>query len=189
MDDDGAPSEGGSSDEGRAPMDDDGAPPEGRAPMDDDGAPSEGEDVNAEPADNADPGAIAHDDWLRVPMPEDWTYTPEGGWVGSDGAAIDAYPCYPPDEGPLLGYSECVQYVPAAGQPSASDPDTEVDIQQLTEVGEGLNATEVSVSDGQTEVVYWIVENQETEETAVVEYTNEGVDEAVLESVRQMTLR
>lgn len=172
---DGVPGDGGAPDDG-------GAPPQG-------GAPEEDDAVEGQPASTGEPGVATYSDWLAVPLPEDWSEFEDGVWTGNDGAALHMGECSPPDEGPPLAYSDCVEFVPNVGQPSASDPTTEVDIQQLQPVAEGLNATEVSVSDGQTEVVHWIVENQETAEVAVLEYNSEGVDEAVLESVREMTLQ
>ncbi|MGC5615223.1 hypothetical protein [Georgenia sp. Z1491] len=172
---DGLPGDGGAPDDG-------GAPPQG-------GAPEEDGAVEGQPASTGEPGVATYSDWLAVPLPEDWSEFEDGVWTGNDGAALHMGECSPPDEGPPLAYSDCVEFVPNVGQPSASDPTTEVDIQQLQPVAEGLNATEVSVSDEQTEVVYWIVENQETAEVAVLEYNSEGVDEAVVESVREMTLQ
>lgn len=190
------PSEPDESETDPMPEPDDEAPTDGNDPdqdgSPDGGSPAPGDDQQEGP-DQEPPGdgtdganAATYEDWLSVPLPADWSEYEEGVWTGNDGAAIHLRPCNAPDSG-TLEYEDCVDFVPNVGPPSAEDPNTEVATEELDPDPGNLRATYVSVSDGDVELVHWIVENQHTGEVAVLAYHSEGVSDEVLESVAGMS--
>ena len=166
-----------------APAPEEGAPEEG-AP--EDGAPEDGAPEDQAP-EAGGVNAATYDGWLSVPLPEGWSEFEDGVWAGEDGAALHLGPCYAPDSG-TLDYDACVEFAPVATEPSASDPTTEVEITQLPVEDEDLRASQIHVSDGQQEVVHYVVEDPATGEVAHLRYVSEGVDQEVLDSIAEMSL-